>query len=297
MSAAERGVELHELHEMHELHERLRAREAEIDRLSQELAETNRGVLALYAELDDRAQALGQMSETKTRFLSDMSHELRAPLASMINLTRLLLARADGPLTAEQVYQVTLIQRSAESLSEMVDDLLDISKIEARKVDLRLEEVSIAEVLAGLRGMFRPLATNEGVALVFEDPDEPIVLTTDAQRVAQVLRNFVSNALKFTTEGEVRVSARVADGDVVILEVADTGAGIAPEDQARIFEDFAQVDGPIQKRVRGTGLGLPLTRKLAALLGGEVRLESRLGEGSRFSLVVPRVHPGVESTR
>jgi len=297
MSAAERGVELHELHEMHELHERLRAREAEIDRLSQELAETNRGVLALYAELDDRAQALGQMSETKTRFLSDMSHELRAPLASMINLTRLLLARADGPLTDEQVYQVTLIQRSAESLSEMVDDLLDISKIEARKVDLRLEEVSIAEVLAGLRGMFRPLATNEGVALVFEDPDEPIVLTTDAQRVAQVLRNFVSNALKFTTEGEVRVSARVADGDVVILEVADTGAGIAPEDQARIFEDFAQVDGPIQKRVRGTGLGLPLTRKLAALLGGEVRLESRLGEGSRFSLVVPRVHPGVESTR
>ena len=297
MSAAERGVELHELHEMHELHERLRAREAEIDRLSQELAETNRGVLALYAELDDRAQALGQMSETKTRFLSDMSHELRAPLASMINLTRLLLARADGPLTDEQVYQVTLIQRSAESLSEMVDDLLDISKIEARKVDLRLKEVSIAEVLAGLRGMFRPLATNEGVALVFEDPDEPIVLTTDAQRVAQVLRNFVSNALKFTTEGEVRVSARVADGDVVILEVADTGAGIAPEDQARIFEDFAQVDGPIQKRVRGTGLGLPLTRKLAALLGGEVRLESRLGEGSRFSLVVPRVHPGVESTR
>lgn len=297
MSAAERGVELHELHEMHELHERLRAREAEIDRLAQELAETNRGVLALYAELDDRAQALGQMSETKTRFLSDMSHELRAPLASMINLTRLLLARADGPLTDEQVYQVTLIQRSAESLSEMVDDLLDISKIEARKVDLRLEEVSIAEVLAGLRGMFRPLATNEGVALVFEDPDEPIVLTTDAQRVAQVLRNFVSNALKFTTEGEVRVSARVADGDVVILEVADTGAGIAPEDQARIFEDFAQVDGPIQKRVRGTGLGLPLTRKLAALLGGEVRLESRLGEGSRFSLVVPRVHPGVESTR
>ncbi|PYP81554.1 MAG: hypothetical protein DMD35_00860 [Gemmatimonadetes bacterium] len=294
MSAAERGVELHELHE---LHERLRAREAEIDRLAQELAETNRGVLALYAELDDRAQALGQMSETKTRFLSDMSHELRAPLASMINLTRLLLARADGPLTDEQVYQVTLIQRSAESLSEMVDDLLDISKIEARKVDLRLEEVSIAEVLAGLRGMFRPLATNEGVALVFEDPDEPIVLTTDAQRVAQVLRNFVSNALKFTTEGEVRVSARVADGDVVILEVADTGAGIAPEDQARIFEDFAQVDGPIQKRVRGTGLGLPLTRKLAALLGGEVRLESRLGEGSRFSLVVPRVHPGVESTR
>lgn len=283
--------------ELRALRERLQAREAEVDRLAQELAETNRGVLALYAELDDRAQALGQMSETKTRFLSDMSHELRAPLASMINLTRLLLARADGPLTAEQEYQVTLIQQSAESLSEMVNDLLDIAKIEARKVELRIEEVSVVEIFAGLRGMFRPLATNENVALEFTDPADPIVLTTDAQRVAQVLRNFVSNALKFTTEGEVRVSARLAAADAVCFEVADTGVGIAPEDQARIFEDFAQVDGPIQKRVRGTGLGLPLTRKLARLLGGEIGLESRVGEGSRFSLVIPRVHPGPEAGR
>ena len=283
--------------EVQELRARLRERETDVERLTQELAETNRGVLALYAELDDRAQALGQMSETKTRFLSDMGHELRAPLASMINLTRLLLARTDGPLTDEQEYQVTLIQSSAESLSEMVNDLLDIAKIEARKVDLRLEEVSIAEVFAGLRGMFRPLATNERVALLIEDPDEPIVLTTDAQRVAQVLRNFTSNALKFTTEGEVRVTAHVEEEDVVRFDVADTGVGIAPEDQARIFDDFTQVDGPIQKRVRGTGLGLPLTRKLARLLGGEIRLESRLGEGSRFSLVIPRVHPGPEATQ
>jgi signal transduction histidine kinase len=291
MNATEQQGELHALREL------LEEREAEIDRLAQELAETNRGVLALYAELDDRAQALGLMSEAKTRFLSDMSHELRAPLASMINLTRLLLARSDGPLTGEQEYQVTLIQRSAESLSEMVNDLLDIAKIEARKVDLRLEEVSVAEIFAGLRGMFRPLATNEQVALTFEDPDEPIVLTTDAQRVAQVLRNFVSNALKFTSEGEVRATARLADGDAVRLEVADTGVGIAPEDQKRIFDDYVQVDGPIQKRVRGTGLGLPLTRKLARLLGGAIELESRPGEGSRFSLVIPRVHPGQETTR
>jgi signal transduction histidine kinase len=283
--------------EIRTLRERLHTREAELDRLTQELAETNRGVVALYAELDERALALGQLSEAKTRFLSDMSHELRAPLASMINLTRLLLARSDGPLTAEQEYQVTLIQRSAESLSEMVNDLLDIAKIEARKVDLRLEEVSIAEVFAGLRGMFRPLATGERVALVFEDPVEPIVLTTDEQRVAQVLRNFVSNALKFTTQGEVRVTARIGGDDRVALQVADTGVGIAPEHHARIFEDYVQVDGPIQKRVRGTGLGLPLTRKLARLLGGEVRLESALGEGSRFSLVVPRVHPDAERAR
>ena len=280
--------------ELHELEARLRSREAEVDRLTQELAETNRGVVALYAELDERAQELGRMSETKTRFLSDMSHELRAPLASMINLARLLLARSDGPLTPEQEYQVTLIQRSAESLSEMVNDLLDIAKIEARKVDLHLERIDVAEIFAGLRGMFRPLATNEDVALVIDDPEERIVLVTDEKRVAQVLRNFTSNALKFTTTGEVRVSARTRDDDAVILEVADTGVGIAPEHHERIFEDFVQVDGPIQKRVRGTGLGLPLTRKLARLLGGDVTLESTLGAGSRFALVVPRVHPEAE---
>jgi signal transduction histidine kinase len=278
--------------EVHELRARLRARETEVERLAQELAETNRGVVALYAELDDRALALGQLSEAKTRFLSDMSHELRAPLTSVINLTRLLLAHSDGPLTTEQDYQVTLIQRSAESLADMVNDLLDIAKIEARKVELRIESVPVSEIFAGLRGLFRPLATSERVEFIVEDPAEPLVLVTDAQRVAQVLRNFISNALKFTDAGEVRVSARTLDDDRVSLDVADTGIGIAPADQRRIFEDYAQVDGPIQKRVRGTGLGLPLTRKLALLLGGEIRLDSRVGEGSRFSLVVPRAHLG-----
>jgi signal transduction histidine kinase len=282
--------------EVQELRARLRARESEVERLTQELAETNRGVVALYAELDDRALALGQLSDAKTRFLSDMSHELRAPLASVINLTRLLLAHSDGPLTTEQEYQVTLIQRSAESLADMVNDLLDIAKIEARKVELRIESVPVSEIFAGVRGLFRPLATNERVEFIVEDPPEPIVLVTDAQRIAQVLRNFISNALKFTDAGEVRVSARTLDDDRVSLDVADTGIGIAPADQRRIFEDYTQVDGPIQKRVRGTGLGLPLTRKLALLLGGEVQLESRLGEGSRFSLVVPRVHPSEHRT-
>jgi signal transduction histidine kinase len=153
--------------------------------------------------------------------------------------------------------------------------------------------VPVSEIFAGLRGLFRPLATNERVEFIVEDPSQPIVLVTDAQRVAQVLRNFISNALKFTDTGEVRVSAHTLDDERISLDVSDTGIGIAPADQRRIFEDYAQVDGPIQKRVRGTGLGLPLTRKLALLLGGEVRLQSRVGEGSRFSLVVPRIHqPG-----
>jgi signal transduction histidine kinase len=270
-------------------------REMEIERLTQELAETNRGVVALYAELDDRAQELRRLSEVKTRFLSDVSHELRTPLSSMVNLSRILLSHVDGPLSFEQAKQVGLIERSAEWLTEMVGDLLDIAKIEAGKVELRPDDFSVAGLFAALRGMFRPLATNEQVALVFDDPAESITLYTDEQRLAQVLRNFVSNALKFTTCGEVRITA-AAEGEMVRFTVADTGIGIAPADQQRIFEDFAQVDGPIQRRVRGTGLGRPLTRKLAALLGGSVALQSEIGIGSRFSLIVPRdIRPEVSA--
>jgi signal transduction histidine kinase len=264
----------------------LRDREAEIERLGQELAETNRGVVALYGELDDRAEQLRRMSETKTRFLSDVSHELRTPLSSIVNLSRILLSHADGPLSAEQEKQVTMVQRSAEWLAEMVNDLLDIAKIEAGKVDLRPDQFDVESLFAALRGMFRPLVTNERVALVFDEPAGPIELYTDEQRIGQVLRNFVSNALKFTVEGEVRVSASVVD-DMVRFVVADTGIGIAPADQHRIFQDYVQVDGPIQRRVRGTGLGLPLTAKLAAVLGGRVEVESELGVGSRFSLIIP----------
>jgi signal transduction histidine kinase len=224
-----------------------------------------------------------------------VSHELRTPLSSIVNLARLLLARIDGELTSEQERQITLVQRSAENLTEMVSDLLDIAKIEAGKVDLRPDAFDVEELFASLRGMFRPLATSEQVALVFEDAPSPITLHTDEQRIAQVLRNFISNALKFTTRGEVRITAR-QEKENVRFTVADTGIGISPADQQRIFEEFAQVDGPIQRRVRGTGLGLPLARKLAILLGGAVAVESEPGVGSRFSLVVPTDIRSTEAT-
>ena len=268
--------------------DQLRASNANLDRLNQELAETNRGVVALYSELDDRAEQLRRMSESKSRFLSDVSHELRTPLSSIVNLSRILLSHADGPLTPEQEKQVAMTGRSAEQLTEMVSDLLDIAKIEAGKVELRVDRFDVAALFASLRGMFRPLATNAKVELVFEAPSEPITLVTDEQRLAQVLRNFISNALKFTSAGEVRVSAMPGANDTVSFSVADTGIGISPEDQERIFEEFTQVDGPIQRRLRGTGLGLPLTRKLAILLGGSLTLESTLDVGSRFTVTIPR---------
>jgi signal transduction histidine kinase len=263
----------------------------ETERLNTELAETNRGVVALYAELDERAADLKRASESKSRFLSMISHELRTPLTSVLNLTRLLLDRMDGDLTAEQERQITLIRKSVTSLTEMVNDLLDLAKIEAGKTSLRLAPSTVSELVTGLRGVFRPVLQSDAVSLTFDDVDPQLTICTDEGKVAQVVRNFISNAVKFTERGEIRLSVRVSDDDHVTFEVSDTGIGIRPDDQRKIFEDFIQVDNPKQRHVKGTGLGLSLSRKIARVLGGEVGVRSQLGTGSTFWISIPRVHP------
>jgi signal transduction histidine kinase/DNA-binding response OmpR family regulator len=275
--------------------EELQRRQDELARLNRELADTNRGVVALYAELDEKADHLRRADAMKSRFLSNMSHEFRTPLNSILALSRLLLDQADGPLTPEQKIQVGYVRKAAEDLSELVNDLLDLAKVEAGKVVVRPVEFEVGKLFGALRGMLRPLLVSDAVALVFEEPAEIPPLYTDEAKVSQILRNFISNALKFTERGEVRVAAALAPGGGdVVFSVADTGIGIAAADQDRIFEEFSQLDHPIQKRVKGTGLGLPLTKKLAALLGGRVAVTSTVGVGSTFSLVVPRfyVEPG-----
>lgn len=267
--------------------EALQGRSAEVNRLNVELEETNRGVLALYKELDDRAVALQRASELKSRFLSDLSHELRTPLNAVVSLTGLLLDHVDGPLEPEQEKQVRLIRKSAQSLTEMVNDLLDLAKIEAGKTDLHIGEFSLAELLTALRGMFRPLLSSDAIALIVEEPIGVVMMRSDEAKLSQILRNFISNAVKFTERGEIRVRTEALDGDRVRFSVSDTGIGIAPSDQHRVFQDFTQLDGPVQRRVRGTGLGLPLTKKLAKLLGGDVTLESQVGTGSTFSVILP----------
>ncbi|MBE9181708.1 response regulator [Oculatella sp. LEGE 06141] len=269
----------------------LRKREEELIRLNQELEETNRGVVALYAELDEKASSLQQANELKTRFLSNMSHEFRTPLNSVLSLSRMLLARMDGDLTVEQEKQVTFIQRAADGLSELVNDLLDLAKVEAGKIEVRPSSFEVSELFGTLRGMLRPLLVQgSAVALIFEEPKQMPPLYSDEGKVAQILRNFVSNALKFTERGEVRVTA-VQMGSTVTFSVSDTGIGIAPEDQERIFEDFVQIESHLQKQVKGTGLGLPLTRRLTELLGGRVSVRSQLGQGSTFSAAIPIVYP------
>ncbi|HYO83083.1 MAG TPA: ATP-binding protein [Bryobacteraceae bacterium] len=269
--------------------EELRQRETELRQLNQELEETNRGVMALYAELDDKAQSLRRADEIKSRFLSHMSHEFRTPLNSILALTRLLQSRVDGDLAPEQERQIGYIQQAAEELVDMVNDLLDLAKVESGTTTLQITEFTVANTFGALRGMLRPLQMSESLTLVIEEPNSELMLRTDEGKVSQVIRNLVSNALKFTERGEVRVSVNAAD-EGVTFSVKDTGIGIAPAEQERIFQEFAQVEGPIQRRVRGTGLGLPLSRKLAELLGGALTVESEPGVGSTFRFTLP---PGV----
>ncbi len=266
----------------------LRARQIELAQLNKELDETNRGVVALYAELNDKADFLQRASELKSHFLSNMSHEFRTPLNSVLALSQILLDRMDGELTGEQEKQVQFIRRSAQDLTDLVNDLLDLAKVEAGKVTIRPTAFGTESLFSALRGMLRPLLSqNSSVSLIFEDPVDIPDLYTDEAKVSQILRNFISNALKFTERGEVRVSVRSGHDNTVVFAVADTGIGISEENQERIFEEWTQVEGKLQKVAKGTGLGLPLSRKLAQLLGGNVYVKSEHGMGSTFFAAVP----------
>lgn len=273
--------------------EELRARQLELAQLNRELDETNRGVVALYAELNDKADFLQRASELKSHFLSNMSHEFRTPLNSILALSQILIDRMDGELTSEQERQVTFIRSSAQDLTDLVSDLLDLAKVEAGKVTIRPGAFTVESLFAALRGMLRPLlAQNSSVSLVFEDPVNIPELYSDEAKISQVLRNFISNALKFTERGEVRVSARMGHDETVVFSVADTGIGIAPADRERIFQEWEQVEGKLQKTAKGTGLGLPLSRKLAQLVGGDVYLKSQVGVGSTFFASIPITYTG-----
>jgi signal transduction histidine kinase len=270
--------------------EELRQRDVEIESINRELEETNRGVLALYAELDEKAESVRQISNERSRFLSNVTHELRTPLSSITALCRLLLTERDATLGDEQAKQIGYIHKSAQDLLDFVSDLLDLAKVEAGKVAVRPVRFEVDDVLTALRGMFRPLSTDANVPLVFDLSPVP-TLETDENKVSQILRNLISNALKFTERGEIRISARHdADRDEVVFVVADTGIGIASADLNRIFDEFVQVDTRRGRRERSSGLGLPLSRKLAQLMGGSITVESEVGRGSTFQVRLPRIY-------
>lgn len=273
----------------------LEDKNGELTRTLAELADSNRGLVALHAEIDEKNDSLIRSVDVKSRVIASVSHEFRTPINSILGITQLLLDRLDGELTAEQEKQLRFVRTSAESLSELVNDLLDLSRIEAGKYQLRASKFVANDVLGSLRGMMRPLVPSDAVELDIQDaPADVPAFDTDKGKVAQILRNLIANALKFTQKGHVRVCARAIDDGHVVFTVEDTGIGIKPEDQQRIFEEFVQIDGPVQRTVRGTGLGLALSRKLAEILGGSLTVQSRVGEGSVFTLKLPTVHEEVQ---
>jgi signal transduction histidine kinase len=254
--------------------------------MSEELDETNRGVVALYAELDDRAAELRQTSELKSRFLAYLSHEFRTPLSAIRSISGILLDRLDGPLEPEQDRQVRFILGAAVELTQMVDDLLDLAKVEAGRITVSPLWFDLVDLFGALRGMFKPIVGTQ-VSLIFEEPVDVGKLYTDDQKLSQILRNYISNALKFTVDGEVRVSATRISGERVRFAVADTGPGIAEMHMPLLFQDYSQLPTEQRRSLRGTGLGLSVCRRFAELLGGSVGVESVYGSGSTFFVDLP----------
>ncbi|HEY0811927.1 MAG TPA: ATP-binding protein [Pseudonocardia sp.] len=256
--------------------------------LSDELEQTNRGVVALYAELDEASTKLREASASKTRFWANVSHELRTPLNSVLGLSRLLLDADSEPLSGEQRYQVEMIRDSGAILLALVNELLDVAKAESGRIEAELVATDLAALFDELRAALRPLASTPGVTLTVERPDTSPLVRTDPALLGRIVRNLISNSLKFTERGEVRCRARAdVATDSLEIVVSDTGIGIPPEHQRRVFEEFYQVPGRLQVAAGGTGLGLPYARRLAGILGGTLELSSAPGRGTTVTLRLP----------
>jgi signal transduction histidine kinase len=270
----------------------LSERERELVGLNRELVDTNRAVTALLAELGQQAQELRERAAGHATFLSALTHELRTPLYAVRGMTEAILRDHESDLSEGIRQDVTLIDGAMVEALDLVNDHLDLAKLEAGRTIVRLSDVDVSELFATLRAVVTRLPAHPGVELRFDDADQVPVVRTDGFKLSQILRNFIVNALKFTEAGHVRVCAHAApEGEAVHFEVSDTGPGLSAEDQRRAFEEFVQLSAERHGELRGTGLGLPLTRRLAAILGGEVSVQSTLGRGATFTVQVPRRHP------
>ncbi len=276
--------------ELEERTEALQATQREVERRNDEIAKASR-------ELERKAKELEQASRYKSEFLANMSHELRTPLNSLLILSQALSSNKDGNLTADQVKAVEVIHSGGVDLLNLINDILDLSKVEAGKLELQPEQVALADLCWPLQEQFDPIADDKGIAFRIEMEGVAAGIETDVQRVQQILKNLLSNAFKFTREGSVTLRVYQPSEDewsglgdaeeVVAFAVTDTGIGIPEDKQAIIFEAFHQADGAVNRQFGGTGLGLSISRELSKLLGGALRLSSRVGEGSTFTLYLP----------
>ncbi|HEK1690137.1 TPA: response regulator [Pseudomonas putida] len=273
----------------------LETQQAELEQTNEQLSERtdaldrkNDELMQAQQELQARADDLQRSSKYKSEFLANMSHELRTPLNSSLILAKLLAENGEGNLSAEQVKFAESIYSAGNDLLNLINDILDIAKVEAGKLEVRPETTQLERLVEGLRGMFLPLAEHKGLAFeVKVEPHVPVTLFTDRQRLEQILKNLLSNAIKFTDHGQVSLTISHQAGTGIVFAVRDSGIGIAADQQQAIFGAFHQVDGSSNRRYGGTGLGLSISRDLAHLLGGHISVDSNPGQGSVFSLSMP----------
>lgn len=241
----------------------------------------------LETALREKNEELERAGLAKDNFLASMSHELRTPLNAVIGFTGTLLMGLPGPLNAEQEQQLRTIQSSARHLLSLINDMLDLAKIESGKAELRFEAVESQTIVREVTASLQSLANDKGLALTLDLPSTDIMVLADRRALSQVLLNLINNAIKYTHTGFVNVALRRAD-PMVEFSVADSGIGIRAEDLEKLFEAFSQVDRSTTRRFEGAGLGLYLSKRLAVLLGGQISVESEHGNGSRFTLSLPR---------
>jgi CheY-like chemotaxis protein/CHASE3 domain sensor protein len=277
---------------------RLEQQQVELEQTNSQLEEQAQTLETQRDELERtgaavslKARELEQASQYKSDFLANMSHELRTPLNSLLILSKLLSDNPEGNLSGEQVKFAQTIASSGNDLLTLINDILDLSKIEAGHVEVRPETVALQRLTGDLRQLFQPVADERGLKFEIDFADDcPSLVETDRQRLEQILKNLLSNAFKFTEAGSVRLAIAPAGADGLAFAVTDTGIGISREQQQSIFEAFRQADGTISRRYGGTGLGLSISRELARLLGGAITLESQAGEGSTFTVTIPLVY-------
>jgi PAS domain S-box-containing protein len=275
-----------------DISERKRA-EAELKAQAESLAKAMTELKALNDELADRQAELERAMAARSRFYASMSHELRTPINAVLGYSTLLLENIYGPLNEKQAEGNTRTHKAAKHLLELVNDVLDLSKIEAGKIDLRLQPVNFPALIEDLFVTVRPLADQYGSELTLEHEGEPTKVTSDPRRVRQILLNLLSNAIKFGKGKPIRVASRPREDGGIVIEVADQGEGIAAGDQEKIFDEFVQLGK--SQLTEGTGLGLPISRRLAEMLDGELEVTSEVGTGSTFRLSLPASSDGLTS--
>ncbi|AFH65776.1 response regulator [Paenibacillus caseinilyticus] len=286
--------------ELEQSNEALLRKTAELEEQVRETEEVNRQVELARDSLEKQALELAVASRYKTEFLANMSHELRTPLNSLLILSQLLKENKDQNLSAKQVEYAETIHSSGSDLLRLIDDVLDLAKVESGRLDIQAETVRVQDVIDSLQRSFLPVARNRMLAFEIEVKEgTPVSLQSDSLRVQQILKNLLANAFKFTDSGCVKLTVEPAGGSEPMLAftVEDTGIGIPPEKQQLVFEAFQQADGTTSRKYGGTGLGLSISRQLAALLGGTIELESEEGKGSRFTLSLPMVLQPVKAGR